>query len=196
MQPSVQYYSCYKARKTKVHTWCSYCHFCINSPMWREKRWLQGIFDPPSQFYGGKRRRVFALFKSIFLRNRSLSNARWFCGKKRKIGKGNLYLTENRLSKNEMWRASDNHNNMRHTCAKDLLDSNFIQAVIKGALDKYDIYLFISNSTENFKLNQCRNFQLIQPMRFHFIKYFVNSLISRVSHRLLYCVFIEVDFEK
>ena len=29
-----------------------------------------------------KRQRVFALFKSIFLRNRSLSNARWFCGKK------------------------------------------------------------------------------------------------------------------
>ena len=35
--------------------------------------------------------------KSIFLRNRSLSNARWFYGKKRKIGKGNLYITENRL---------------------------------------------------------------------------------------------------
>ena len=48
MQPSVQYYSCYMAWKTKVHTWCRYCHFCINAPMWREKRWLQGIFDPPS----------------------------------------------------------------------------------------------------------------------------------------------------
>ena len=32
----------------------------------------------------------------IFLRNRSLSDARWFYGKKRKIGKGNLYITENR----------------------------------------------------------------------------------------------------
>ena len=29
-----------------------------------------------------KRRRVLALFISIFLRNRSLSDARWFCGKK------------------------------------------------------------------------------------------------------------------
>ena len=38
-----------------------------------------------------KKRRVFTLFKSIFLRNWSLSNARWFCDKKRKIGKGNLY---------------------------------------------------------------------------------------------------------
>ena len=27
-------------------------------------------------------------------------------------------------------------------------------AYIKGALDKYNIYLFIANSTENFKLNQ------------------------------------------
>ena len=31
----------------------------------------------------------------------------------RKIGKGNLYLTENRLSRNEMWYAADNHN---HKC--------------------------------------------------------------------------------
>ena len=34
-------------------------------------------------------------------------------------------------------------------------------------------------------------------MRFHFMRYFVNSIIFRVSYnRLLYCVFIEVDFEK
>ena len=42
-----------------------------------------------------KKRQVFAIFKSIFLRNRSLSDARWFNGKKCKIGKGNLCLTEN-----------------------------------------------------------------------------------------------------
>ena len=48
VQPSVQYYSFYMAWKTKVHTWYRYCHFCINAPMWTEKRWLQGIFDPPS----------------------------------------------------------------------------------------------------------------------------------------------------
>ena len=29
-----------------------------------------------------------------------------------------------------------------------------------------------------------------------FTRYFVNSIIFRVSHRLLYCVFIEADFEK
>ena len=66
-----------------------------------------------------KRRRVLALFISIFLRNRSLIDARWFYGKKRKIGKGNLYLTENRLSWNEMCCASDNQKYMCHTCANE-----------------------------------------------------------------------------
>ena len=47
VQPNVQHYSCYMAWKTKVHTWCRYCQLCINAPMWRENRWLQGIFDPP-----------------------------------------------------------------------------------------------------------------------------------------------------
>ena len=71
--------------------------------------------------------RVFALFKSIFLRNRSLNNARWFYGKKCKIGTGNLYLTENRFSGklNEMWCVSDSYNNMCRICAQEFLDSNF-----------------------------------------------------------------------
>ena len=66
----------------------------------------------------------------------------------------------------------------------------------KGALDKYNIYLFISDSIEDLKLNQNQNFQLILPMCFHFMRYFVNSIIFSVSKRLLYCVLIEVDFEK
>ena len=66
----------------------------------------------------------------------------------------------------------------------------------KGALDNFNICLFISNSTEDLKLNEYWNFQLILPMRFYLMRYFVNSIIFRVSHRLLYCVFIEVDFEK
>ena len=66
-----------------------------------------------------KRRLVLALFISIFLRNRSLSDARWFCGKKRKIGEGNLYLTENRLSSNVICCASDNHSyNVSHMCKR------------------------------------------------------------------------------
>ena len=67
---------------------------------------------------------------------------------------------------------------------------------IKGALDKYNIYLFITYSIDDFKLHQYQIFQLILPMHFHFMRYLVNSIISRVSHRLLYYVFIEVDFEK
>ena len=38
--------------------------------------------------------------------------------------------------------------------------------IVKGALDKYDIYLFISNSVEDFKLDLYWNFQLILPMYF------------------------------
>ena len=91
----------------------------------------------------------FALFKSIFLRNRSFSNARWFYGKKRKIGKGNLYLTENWLSRNEMWCVADNHNYMSHTCAKGFLDSNFDYAVI----GKYQI-LNLNKITPNFTYSQ------------------------------------------
>ena len=97
---------------------------------------VKELFEPrPIVLWKKKRRRVFALFKSIFLRNRSLCNAGWFYGKKRKIGKGNLYLTENRLSENEMCCASDNHNYMCHTCAKELLD-----LWIKQLLTKYQIF--------------------------------------------------------
>ena len=39
---------------------------------------------------------------------------------------------------------------------------------IKGPLDKYSIYLFISTSIEELKSNQYRNFQLILPMHFDF----------------------------
>ena len=54
-------------------------------------------------------------------------------------------------------------------------------------MDKYNIYLFISNSIKDLELNQYRNFQLILPMNFHFMKYFVNSIIFRVSH-LGFCI--------
>ena len=72
-----------------------------------------------------KSRRVFALFKSTFFRNRSFSKARWLYSKKRKILKGNLYLTENWFSRNETWCAVVNHNHMYHKCAKGFLDLYF-----------------------------------------------------------------------
>ena len=50
VQPIVQHCPCYMAWKTKVHTRCRHCHLCINAPMWREKRWLQGLLDPPSYY--------------------------------------------------------------------------------------------------------------------------------------------------
>ena len=68
VQPSVQHCPCYIAWKTKVHTWYRHCHLCINAPMWREKRWLQGIIDPPS--YVKKLR--FPIKKVIFFN--ALSN--------------------------------------------------------------------------------------------------------------------------
>ena len=43
----------------------------------------------------------------------------------RKIGKGNLYLTENRLSWNKIRCAADKHNYTCYTCAKEFLDANF-----------------------------------------------------------------------
>ena len=46
------------------------------------------------------------------------------------LGKENTYLTVNRISRNEMWCAAGNHNTMCHTCAKELLDSYFNEAVI------------------------------------------------------------------
>ena len=67
---------------------------------------------------------------------------------------------------------------------------------LKGHWTSITLIFFISNSIKDFNSSQYRNFQLILPMHFHFIRYFVNSSICRVSHRLLYCVFIEVDFEK
>ena len=84
---------------------------------------VKELFEPI--VFRNKRRRVFALFKSIFLRNRSLSNVDDFTVKKRKIGKENLHLTENRFSRNDMWCATDNHNYMYHICAKGFLDWNF-----------------------------------------------------------------------
>ena len=38
---------------------------------------------------------------------------------------GNLFLTENRLERNEIWFAEDKHSYMCHICAKEFLDSNF-----------------------------------------------------------------------
>ena len=60
---------------------------------------------------------------------------------------------------------------------------------VKEALDKYNVHLLVSYSVEDFKLSQYWPFQLIMTMRYHFIRYFVNSIIFRVSHRLLLYIY-------
>ena len=44
---------------------------------------------------------------------------------KRKIGKRKLYLTENRLNRNDVWCAADNHKYTCHIRVKEFLDPNF-----------------------------------------------------------------------
>ena len=64
------------------------------------------------------------------------------------------------------------------------VETHYKMTKFKGALGKNSTYLFMSNSIDDKKLNQYRNFQLILSMCFHFMRY---SIIFRVSHRLLYC---------
>ena len=116
-----------------------------------------------------KERRVFALFKRIFLRNRSLSNARWFYGKKRKIGKGNLYLTENRLSWNEIFCAADNQQlYVSHMCkrifTKELQLSSYWQNIKFSRncpkfhiFTKFVIFKYICNFLDH----------VLHPQKFH-----------------------------
>ena len=96
--------------------------------------------------------RVNELFEAIVLRKKGdgfllfLKALSWgtdlwvtlgdFIVKNAKIGKGNLYLTENRLSSNKMCCTSDNHNYMCHTCAKESL----IRTSIKQLSTKYQIF--------------------------------------------------------
>ena len=116
-----------------------------------------------------KRRWVLTLFISIILRNRSLSDARWFYGKKRKIGKGNLYVTENRLSWNKMYCASDNHNFVYHTCAKEFLNSSFNHAVIDKISHFHDIApnFTFSQKLQFFKYIYIFLDQLLHPYKFY-----------------------------
>ena len=81
---------------------------------------VKQLFEP---VYLRKKRRVLALLKAF-----SSETDLWvtlILSKKRKIGKGNLYLNENELSWNKIRCTADNHNYMCHTCAKEFLDSNY-----------------------------------------------------------------------
>ena len=63
--------------------------------------------------------------KGIFLRNRSVNNARWFCAKSAKIAKRSLNLTKIRLGRNGICCAEDNHNYISNMSAKEFSNLNF-----------------------------------------------------------------------
>ena len=67
--------------------------------------------------------------------------------KTRKIRKENLYLTENRFSRNEMWCAVINNIHMCLKCAKGFLDLNLNYTVI----DKISI---LNEIASNFTYSQ------------------------------------------
>ena len=70
------------------------------------------------------------------------------------------------------------------------------QLQVKGALVKYNIYLFRSNSIENFKFKPIPTFSADYANVFSFCEVSCEHTASAtVSHRQLYCVFIEVNLE-
>ena len=60
---------------------------------------------------------------------------RWFCSKKCKIGKENLYVTKNQLKRNQNCCVEDNHNYMSNMGEKEFSDSN-----LKKLLAKYQFF--------------------------------------------------------
>ena len=76
----------------------------------------------------------------------------------------------------------------RELITSQTLFSPSINNYLQGHFTSIKSIFFKSNSIEDFELNQYRDFQLILPMRFYLMRYFVNSIMFRVSHRLLYCV--------
>ena len=56
-----------------------------------------------------------------------------------KIAIGNLYLTENQLSRKAVWCTVDNHKYMCHICVKGFLDSNSNREVTNKISDFHEI---------------------------------------------------------
>ena len=86
-----------------------------------------------------KRRRLFA----FFFKASSWKTDLWvtlgdFTVINAKLGRLRL-KPENQLSWNEMCCSADNHNYMRHACAKEFLDSNLIKTVIDKISNFHEI---------------------------------------------------------
>ena len=129
----------------------------------------------------------------LFLKALSLETNLWvtqgdFTVKKCKIGKRNLSSPENRLGRNEVWCAKDNHSYMRHICAKGFLHSSFNQVVI----DKISLFHeiapdFTYSQKSFFKYNWNFLDQLLLPYKVNiftkiiFFKYNWNFLDQQLQ---------------
>ena len=116
-----------------------------------------------------KRQQVLALFIGIFLRNRSLSDARRVHSKKHKIGKGNLYLTENHYVETKCAVLQI----ITIICVTHVQKNFQIQASIKQLLTKYQIFTILPQISH---FHNDRNFssifatfldQLLHPYKFY-----------------------------
>ena len=98
-----------------------------------------------------------------------MTNARWFYGKKRKIGKQNLDLTKTQLGKNEMWCVTDNHIFTCHICAKGFYDTNFNSAVIDKISKIHEVAPNVTYSQKSYFLKYIWNLldQLLLPYKFY-----------------------------
>ena len=81
-------------------------------------------------------------WKAFSWKNRSLSNAKWFCAKETQNLKGNLKLTKVRPGRNEISCAEDNHN-----CI-----SNYVQKILRSEL-------WLTSNWQNIDFSRnCPNF--------------------------------------
>ena len=185
-----------------LHMWHVYCDYLPHITFRFYSKDLQFSADFPSQFY------VLFFYRKLNQRYSKINFSRKYWKKKKKRKKKKEQKLVDLSSQNKRLNLFF-HSNWKQFRVFKIAKFEFTVTVhygpwakytllwaLEGALDKYNIYLVILKSIEDFKLNQYPHFQLILPMRFHFVKYFVNSIIARVSHKLLYCAFIEVHFEK
>ena len=105
-------------------------------------------------------------------RNEPKSYPKWRIGQNLTLNAVLTNILYKRCNKTRHWQHHQHHHHRYHRqhlsiiviTAITVIITDIIIITIKGVLDKFNIYLLISNSTENLRLNQSRNFQLILPM--------------------------------
>ena len=127
---------------------------------------------------------MFALFKRIFSRNWSLSNAKWFCSKKRKIGKGNFHLTKNQFDRNNNCCAEDIHSYMSNIVWKRILRFELSLKVI-GKISIIKNFPQISHIHRNCNLSSIIVIfytNCSYPMNFMAVEQYSFPILPVVSH--------------